>query len=507
VTATGKLQCITTPDMGNDDRKIRRGTAWVGIASGLSGILDLVTTVTCLWLWLSPAELGVATLAGAILPVLERFAGLGMPAAMVRQDDGDRRALSTMLWIMAGSSCVVLAGVIALGPPIGAVFGEPIIGSLLVGYGVKLVLQTVHAVPEALMRRALRFDALTGVRIVATLGEATAKLVAAYFGAHGWPALRFWCFVIGPITSSVITSIGLQLCRPWRPLLAFDRAIAVRALRYGAQVSAGELLYFLYTNTDYLVIGRVWGNVAVGAYRLAYELVLDVVRLISLVTAEVAFPAFARLRTDRRQAGALLIQLTRQNAIALVPVVVFLAVAADDLLAVLYPPLGPAATTAAQILCVVGALRMISFVLPAMLTGLGHAGDMLAYHVIAAILLPAAFVLAAWLAPEHGYVVIAWAWAIAYPLAFALLLGRALVRCSVTLARYLRGLAGVLVCGTGAAIGAVAVHEWLPAPAPLQLLAIAIAVLAIYLLMLARIEGITPRSIVRAVRGMAEAGE
>jgi teichuronic acid exporter len=490
--------------MGNDDRKIRRGTAWVGIASGLSGTLDLVTTVTCLWLWLSPAELGVATLAGAMLPVLERFAGLGMTAAMVRQDDGDRRTLSTMLWIAVASSCAVLAGVIVLGPRIADIFGEPIIAGLLCGYGVRLVLQNVHAVPEALLRRALHFDALTRVRIVASLAEAIAKLVAAYLGAHRWPELRIWCFVIGPLVNGVVTSIGIQLCRPWLPMLAFDRAIAGGALRYGVQVAGGELLYFIYTNADYLVIGRVWGNAAVGAYRLAYELVLDVVRLVSLVTAEVALPAFARLRADRRRAGALLVQLTRQNTIALVPVVVFLAVAADDLLAVLYPPLGPDAETAAQILCLVGALRMISFVLPAMLVGLGFAGDALVYHVLAAILLPAAFSVAAWAAPELGYVAVAWGWAIAYPVVFAVLLGRSLVRCRVAFGSYARGLAGVLVCGAGAALGGGVVHELLAAPAPVRLLAVAITVLGLYLAMLARIENVTPRSIWRAVREMPD---
>src|SRR5262245_31702278 len=98
--------------MGSDDRKLGRGTAWIGIASGLSGILDLVTTASCLWLWLSPADLGVATLAGAMLPVLERLAGLGMTAAMVRQGDGDRRALSTMLWLSTAGSCAVLTALI-----------------------------------------------------------------------------------------------------------------------------------------------------------------------------------------------------------------------------------------------------------------------------------------------------------------------------------------------------------------------------------------------------------
>jgi O-antigen/teichoic acid export membrane protein len=489
--------------MANDDHKLGRGTAWVAAASALSGILDLVTTAACLWLWLTPEDFGTATLAGALLPVIERFATAGMPAAMVRQGDGDRRALSTMLWLCVASSCAVLAALIGLGPWIGRAFDAPIIGSLLIGYGVKLVLQNAHIVPEALLRRELGFDRLTRVRIAATISDAIAKLVAAYLGAHGHPALRIWCFAIGPLTNGVVTSIGIQLCRPWRPVLAFDRAVAADALRYGVQFAGGEILYYVYTNADYLVVGAAWGKAAVGAYRLAYELVLDVVRLISLVTAEVAFPAFAQPGDDAR-AGALLIRFTRQNAIALVPVVVFLAVEAGDLLAVLYPPLGPAATTAARILCVVGGLRVLSFVLPAMLTGLGHAGDTLIYHALACVLLPAAFALAAWLAPGAGYVAVAWAWAASYPIAFGVLLQRALVRGRVRLASYLRSVAGVVGCGAGAAAGAIAVWVVLPGPPVGRLVAVAAVIVAIYTALIARIERITPRSILRMVRGMAE---
>jgi O-antigen/teichoic acid export membrane protein len=491
--------------MGNDDHQLGRGTAWVAIASGLSGVLDLATTAACLWLWLSTEDLGTATLAGALLPVLERLGNAGMPAAMVRWGDGDRRALSTLLWLSAASSCVVLAALVVVGPRLGRAFGAPIIGSLLVGYGVKLVLQNAHLVPEALLRRELAFDRLTRVRIAASAGEAIAKLVAAYLGAHGYPALRIWCFVIGPLAGGAVTSIGLQLSRPWRPALAFDRALAADALRYGTQVAGGELLYFVYTNADYLVIGAAWGKAAVGAYRLAYELVLDVVRLISLVTAEVAFPAFAR-PADQARAGALLIRFTRQNAIALAPVVAFLAVEAGDLLAVLYPPLGPAATTAARILCVVGGLRMLSLVLPAMLAGLGHAGDALLYHALGCVVLPAAFAACAWRWPGAGYVAVAWAWAAGYPIVFGVLLQRALARGRVRLASYLRSVAGVVVCGAGAAAGAIAVHAVLPGPPIGRLVAVAAVIVAIYTGLLARIERITPRSILRTVRGSAEPG-
>ncbi|HET9625842.1 MAG TPA: oligosaccharide flippase family protein [Kofleriaceae bacterium] len=486
--------------MTADDRNLGRGTVWVGIASGLAGVLDLITTVACLWLWISPADLGVATLAGALLPVIERVAGLGMPAALVRFADAERRALSTMIWLNVVGALAVLGAAIAGRGVIGRALGEPIVGGLVIGYAAKLVVQTTYVAPEAMLRRALAFDRLTRVRIAASFTEAAVKLGCAYAGAH------VWCFVAGPLANGVVTALAIQLARPWRPVLAFDRQVARDALRYGVQVSGGELLYFLYSNADYLVIGRVWGGAAVGAYRLAYELVLDVVRLISLVTAEVAFPAFARVRGDRARAGELLIRFTRQNAIALAPVLVFLAVAADDLLAVLYPPLPAAAVSAARLLCIVGGLRVLSFVFPAMLAGLGHAGDALAYHALAALLLPLAFVAAAWAFPAAGFLAVAAAWAVAYPVVFFVLLGRTLVRCHVGLAAYLRSLAGIVASGGLAAAVGLAAHVGLGqlgALAIVRLLVTAAVVLAVDLAALARIERVTPRSVLRAIRGGA----
>jgi hypothetical protein len=138
-------------------------------------------------LWPSPADLGVATLAGALAPVLERFAGLGMPAALVRQGDGDRRALSTMLWLGAAASCAVLAAMIGFGPRIGAAFGEPIIGSLLVGHAVKLVLRRACGAPGAAAPRAGVHRAGPGA--IAVSAGSIAKLVVAAIGGLATPDL------------------------------------------------------------------------------------------------------------------------------------------------------------------------------------------------------------------------------------------------------------------------------------------------------------------------------
>lgn len=494
----------------SDERSIRRGTTWVGLASGLSGVLDVVAMVIVMRV-LTLAELGVATLAGAALPVMDRIASLGMPQALVRFGASDRRAQSTMQWLAVGGALAVLAALLGLGLPVARLLirSKPapdgvdagVLASLLVGYGIKVLLQMVHLVPEATLRRELRFETLTRARMVASFADMATKLVVVYLGVSVAPGLGPWCFALGATVNVVVTSIGLQRAQPWLPALAFDRAVAARALRYGVQVSTGEVLYYTYTNADYFVIGAVWGERAVGVYRMAYELVLDVVKLISLVTAEVAFPAFSRMMATSREAGALLVRFTRQNAIALVPVVAFLGVAADDLLVALYhlaPDDLAAAATAARLLCVVGTLRVISFVLPAMLAGLGHAGDSLVYHAVGAVLLPLGFVVAATGWTAHGYVAVAWAWAIVYPFVFAVLLGRALGRAHIRLGGYLRALAGIALCGALATIAGEAVHQLAPlSPIP-RLCAVALAVLAVFLLALWRIERVTPRSIFSA---------
>ncbi len=444
------------------DTRLRRGTAWVGVASGLAGTLDLLTTLACLWLFVSPAELGVATMASALFPVLDRVATLGLGQAAVRSS-GDRAVMSTIFWTSLAMSLLVLGAVLLLAPAIGALFDRPVVGSLMALFACKIVTQNAHLVPEAQLRREMHFSTLSKVRIVANIADTIAKLGTAYIGAHGHPDLRIYCFVAGPVASSLTTSIGLQLCAPWRPAFTFHLREALAAVRFGSQLSVSELIYFAYTSADYVVIGRAFGDAAVGAYRLAYEMVLDVVRLVSMVTGEVAFSAFVRLQGDRARAGELLVRFTRQNLVLVAPALIVIAVAADDLLAILYPPLGPAAATAVRILSVVGAVRAASFVLPPMLAGLGHSRDALVYNVVAAIVCPSSFVIAAAVWPQYGYLSVAWAWGASYPIAFALLLWFALVRTRVAAGVYVRALAPIVAWSAVTATIAALVRLALPA--------------------------------------------
>jgi len=413
--------------------RVTRSTAWVAAASGTLGVLDLISTLLCIRLWVTTADFGEATLAIALFPILDRLGGMGFGAVLVREISGDGKARHehTVFWLnLAAASTVLVLAAAAF-----AISGALVV-ALIVAYAIRLVIQAGSIVPEARMRRALRFGELSMIRVIAGVAETATKLALAYLGAHGHPELRVWCFALGPVVNTAITTAAIQIRCTWRPRLAFDRAFARHALGFTAALSGGELLYYAYTSADYLVIGAVFGAAAVGVYRLAYELVLDVVRLISMITAEVAYPVF--VQTPRDTLAAQFLRFSRQNLYVLVPFLGFVAVGGGWLLHVLYGPLPAAATLAARILCVVGGLRALSFVIPPLLAALGFASRVLAYNAVAAVVLPLAFVVAARVGDD--FTAVAWAWAIGYPIAFALLLAFALAALPLSLGSYLRGL-------------------------------------------------------------------
>jgi hypothetical protein len=127
----------------------------------------------------------------------------------------------------------------------------------------------------------------------------------------------------------------------------------------------------------------------------------------------------------------------------------------------------------------------------------------LVYNGIASVVLPVAFVLAAWLARSHGFVSVAWAWAAGYPVAFAALLAMTLPRAGLTAAAYARALIGIVACtAIGLVIGLI-VRAGCPAIPAVRAPLVALAILGGYALALSRIEGITLAGVVRALRAGA----
>jgi O-antigen/teichoic acid export membrane protein len=476
------------------EKSVNRGLAWIGAASSLVGVLDIVATVLFLNFWITPKDFGIATMAIWILPLLDVATDLS--TAVIQRENYNQRQLSAVFWFNMLIGGVVFAIIVVGAPPLAEHFYKhPIIGSMLIAYGTKLIWQNAYLMPMALMKRELRFKELSVIRIIANIAEFGVKVG---FAAGGW---GIWAFVLGPIARGIVTAVGVQICHPWIPQFNFSFRDAKDHVVFGLRTSGSQLLFHTYTNLDYPVVGYFFGETALGLYKTAYEIVLEPVRIISAVVVDIAFPAFAKLRHKPQRLAQQLITFTRLNLITVMGYSAVVFVIADELLGLAFPKYVDAAD-AVRILCIVAVVRAISYVLPPLLDGMGLPHRTFTYSLVASVLLPLLFLVGAIvLGDQLGMLSVAVAWAVGYPLAFLVLLWLALQSIEWKLAAYLKSIAGVSLCMVGAALVGMVVHWAFGGfPQVVRLLVSTGAIVAAIGLLLAYTQGISVRSMMRSMK-------
>ncbi len=478
--------------------QVNRGLAWIGAASSMVWLLDFVGMVIVLRWFISPEEIGIAAVAIPLFPAIELIAELGLGAAVIQRDDHSRDRLSTIFWVGLGSS-LLLALVLAfgLGPFLSWFHGASVVGAMITVYSVKIILQNAVTIPRALMRKELRFKEDSIIRTLSNVAEFAAKVG---FAIAGWGV---WCLVMGPICRGVVVAIGVQICNPWWPRFAFRFRDAKHWIKFGIKSSASQLFYEIYTNVDYQVMLRMFGPEANGLYYKAYELVIKPCFLIGQTLQPLALAAYSRLRLEREQLMTQFVSFSRLSLVVMLAFVALILVSAEELLVVIYSEKWVGAAGAARILCGVAVLRAVRYAVPPLLEGMGRPGLGLADNLTATIVLAPMFYFSAlWFGDSLGYHAVAWAWVVGYPIPFMLLLILAFSLLELSPWQYLRRIYGIPASAVLAGAAGWAAKSLMADLPGVARLLVSVTVTALVLgLLLAYWQGISPRTLKKALKG------
>jgi O-antigen/teichoic acid export membrane protein len=310
--------------------QVNRGIAWAAAAQAIIAVTDLISQLVVLAIWVGARDYGIASGAIAFYTLLDTAADFGVTSALIQRDDHTPERVSTVFWFNLVVSSGLFVVLLVLGPLYGRVQGEAVLGWLLIAYGGKLVFQNVYAIPFALLRKELRFGDIAKARIAAHLCESVGRIVFAALGA------TVWCWTLAALTRAFVFGVIMQLRHPFLPRLVFRPREVFDYVRFGMRTAASQILFRLYTSVDTPIVLYAFGDQAAGIYSAALFLVLEPVKTISNIVIDVAFPAFARLRDDRKELVAQFIQLTRLNLIVVLPLVVLILLVIPEYLRLLY---------------------------------------------------------------------------------------------------------------------------------------------------------------------------
>jgi PST family polysaccharide transporter len=483
--------------------KVARGVAWAAGAQAIIAIADIVSVMLVMALWVPVEDWGIAALAFPFYTMLDTAADLGVTSSLIQRDDHTPERVSTVFWLNMMISGGLFLILLVLGPLYGWAVGHSVVGWLLVAYGGKLIFQNVYAIPFAMLRKELRFNEVAIARVSAHLAESIARCVFAALG------FTIWCFTLAALSRAFVFGVIMQARHPFIPRLVFKPREVVHYIRFGLRSAASQVLYQLYTNLDYPIVGYYFGAWANGIYAGAYFFVLEPVKTIANVVIDVAFPTFARLRTDRPALVDQFIKFTRLNLIAVLPFIVLIALILPEFLRVFYVGSKwtladvPYVVDTAHILCLVGLLRALGFLGPPLLDGIGHPERTLRYMVIASIVTPGMFVVSAnVLGDRIGFMSVAVGWAVGYPVAFAALSYLVVKAIQLPIGDYLRAAWGIVGCCLGGFVAGFVVDHLLASQGDgTRMVAVAATAFGVIGLLLAFWQKITPRSIGRTLKG------
>ena len=482
--------------------KVARGVAWAAGAQAIIAISDIVSMTVVVAFIVPLKDFGIATLAFPFYTMLDTAADLGVTSSLVQRDDHTPERVSTVFWFNMIVSGALFLLLLVIGPLYGKLENESIVGWLLIAYGGKLVFQNVYAIPFALLRKEMRFSDIAVARTVAHLAESVGRVVYAYLGA------TIWCFTLAGLTRAFVFGVIMQIRHPFIPKLVFRPREVTQYVKFGVRSGASQVLYQLYTNLDNPVVGYYFGAQALGIYSAAYYVVLEPVKTIANVVIDVAFPTFARLRNDRAALIDQFIKFTRLNLIAVLPFVMLILLVIPEFLETFFQGNNWSHHTidlcaqAARILCIVGLLRALGFLGPPLLDGIGKPGLTLRYMVVAAIVVPLSFVVGANLLGDRlGFLSVAVAWAVGYPLAFLVLSFLVVSTLELPLRTYLKAAWGIIGCCIAGGLAGLAVSLVLHTGPAIRMVAIGGTSLGVMLALLSTWQKITPRSIGRSLKG------
>jgi PST family polysaccharide transporter len=271
-----------------------KGAGATLLSSGVGLAIQVGSTVVLARL-LTPSDFGLVTMVTTFSLLLVNFGFNGLTEAIVQREDVDENLASTLFWVNLGGGIVLTAVFAAAGSLLARFYHDALVQRVAVGISFTILATSISVVHLALLKRAMRFSALSVNDIVSRL-IATAAAIAM-----GWAGWGYWALVGAAILIPLSSSIGAFFLCPWWPRAPKRAAGAGPTLRFALHTYGNFAVNYLSRNTDNLLVGWRFNAQALGYYKKAYDLfALSAGQLTTSMTV-VVVGTLSRVRRDAEQ--------------------------------------------------------------------------------------------------------------------------------------------------------------------------------------------------------------
>ena len=328
---------MSVPGTGTAQMSVRSAAAWALTSQYLAFAIQFATSVLLARLFITPAELGLFSIAFAAVSLVSFLQDFGVTRYVngERNLTDDKLATAYTVSVCFAWSVAVLA-LLASGP-IASFYGDPRLLPIARIVAASYLMVPLSIVPQATCQRRMDYKSNTMIELGSSIANAAVAIVFAMNG-YGAAALAWGAFAQQAarlVVSQwrVVVTEGRMLL-PWPLRLSEARPV----LEIGATNSVLATCQSLNTRLPELVIGRLISNSAVGLFARAAGLAIQLRLLVAGAVTGVFYPAFRQVRDSGQPLGPPYLRVVGAYTGVTWAAMAGIAVLATPLVQVLYGP-------------------------------------------------------------------------------------------------------------------------------------------------------------------------
>lgn len=336
---------------------------------------------------LRPRDFGLLAMVASITRFIVLFKDLGLSNATIQRPQITHAQVSALFWINCALGIAVTLVIASLAPVVAWFYREPELVWITLILSGNFVFGGLTVQHHALLRRQMRFKLVAEIGVVSMAAGVTTAIIMAAAGC------RYWSLVGSELATSVVGCIMVWTSCKWRPG-AYERGVGVGPmLKFGGHLTGFTVINYFTRNFDNILVGRVLGAAPLGIYARAYNLLMLPISQFNVPLAAVLLPGLSRLQDNPREYRKLFLRAVSAMLFVTVPIVVFAAVFAYEVVLVWLGPRWLPVANVFQLLSPAAAVGAIVFAPNWLSQSLGRPAQQLRYALVSAPICVTGFVI------------------------------------------------------------------------------------------------------------------
>lgn len=336
---------------------------------------------------LTPADFGLVAMVSSLLGFVILLKDFGLSTATVQKQSITPDELSILFWINVLIGLFIMAVLFICAPLVGSFYHEPRARNIAMAFGGMALLSSLAAQHAALLQRQMRFGSLAARDLLALLAGIICGVVAALFG------LQYWALIIMQAANTTAGTVFLWWKSGWRPKLVRRTSGLNQLLKFGGSLTVANLLAYANHNLDNILLGKFFGDVAVGFYSRAQGILNKPLAQVLPPIMNVATPLFSRLMDDQIKFGKAAIKLTEITCFGGCLLVLGIFSTADWIVLLILGSQWLETTPVFRLLALFGLLEPLSWLLGTILVASGSPEAMAKWRALTLVVVLISFII------------------------------------------------------------------------------------------------------------------